>query len=86
MSIHPSLSMLSVSKLSREFWWTLARCLGNPIVSLSYTLWTIEIDSKCAFMVDMATKYDDIPGLYDEVAPGQRSQFAQIRDSTKQCI
>lgn len=69
---------------SNEFWRTLralARWLGNPIASLSYTLWNIKVTSKCALMVDMATKYEYIPGLYDEVAPGQRSQFSQIRDS-----
>lgn len=69
---------------SNEFWRTLralARWLGNPIASLSYTLWNIKVTSKCALMVDMATKYENIPGLYDEEAPGQRSQFAQIRDS-----
>lgn len=69
---------------SNEFWRTLralARWLGNPIASLSYTLWNIKVTSKCALMVDMATKYEHIPGLYDEVAPGQPSQFSQIRDS-----
>lgn len=59
----------------------LARWLGNPVASLSYTLWNIKITSKCALMVDMATNYEHIPGLYDEGAPGQLSQFAQIRDS-----
>lgn len=69
---------------SNEFWRTLgalARWLGNPIASLSYTFWNIKVTSKCALMVDMATKYEHIPGLYDEAAPGQRSQFSQIRDS-----
>ncbi|MCJ1346023.1 hypothetical protein MMC31_004234, partial [Peltigera leucophlebia] len=69
---------------SNEFWRTLralARWLGNPVASLSYTLWNIKVTSKCALMVDMATKYEHIPGLYDEVSPGQRSQFSQIRDS-----
>lgn len=59
----------------------LARWLGNPIASISYVLWNIKVTSKCALMVDMATKYDHIPGLYDEEVPGQWSQFAQIRDS-----
>lgn len=71
---------------SNEFWRTLralARWLGNPIASLSYTLWNIKASSKCALMVDMATKYEQIPALYDEaVSPGQQlSQFSQIRDS-----
>ena len=69
---------------SNEFWRTLralARWLGNPVASLSYTLWNIKVTSKCALMVDMATNYEHIPGLYDEGAPGQLSQFAQIRDS-----
>lgn len=59
----------------------LARWLGNPVASLSYTLWNIKASSKCALMVDMATEYEQIPGLYDEVSPGQLSQFSQIRDS-----
>lgn len=69
---------------SNDFWRTLralARWLGNPVASLSYTLWNIKVTSKCALMVDMATNYEHIPGLYDEGAPGQLSQFAQIRDS-----
>lgn len=69
---------------SNEFWRTaraLARWLGSPVASLSYTLWNIKVTSKCALMVDMATTYEHIPGLYDEGAPGQLSQFAQIRDS-----
>lgn len=32
-------------------------------------------------MVDMATNYEHIPGLYDEGTPGKLTQFAQIRDS-----
>lgn len=69
---------------SNDFWRTLralARWLGNPVASLSYTLWNIKVTSKCALMVDMATNYEHIPELYDEGAPGQLSQFAQIRDS-----
>lgn len=69
---------------SNEFWRTLralARWLGNPVASLSYTLWNIKVTSKCALIVDMATNYEHIPGLYDEEAPGQLSQFAQFRDS-----
>lgn len=69
---------------SNEFWRTLralARWLGNPVASLSYILWNIKVTSKCALMVDMATNYEHIPGLYDEGTPGKLSQFAQIRDS-----
>lgn len=51
----------------------LARWLGNPIAGMSYIFWNIEVTSRCALMVDMATRYDEVPG------PG--SQFAQIRDS-----
>ena len=61
---------------SNEFWrtiWALARWIGNPIAALSYTLWNIKVTSKCALMVDMATKYEEIPA--------KESQFAQIRDS-----
>ncbi len=51
----------------------LARWIGSPIASLSYTLWNIKVTGKCALMVDMATKYGEIPC--------QDSQFAQMRDS-----
>lgn len=69
---------------SNEFWKTLralVRWLGNPVASLTYIFWNIKVTSKCALMVDMATDYEHIPRLYDEEAPGQLSQFAQIRDS-----
>lgn len=49
------------------------RWIGSPIASLSYTLWNIKVTGKSALMVDMATKYDDIP-LED-------SEFGKIRDS-----
>lgn len=69
---------------SNELWKTLralARWLGNPVASMSYTFWNIKVTSKCALIVDMATSYEHIPELYDEETPGQLSQFAQIRDS-----
>lgn len=69
---------------SNEFWKTLralARWLGSPVASMSYTFWNIKVTSKCALIVDMATSYEHIPELYDEGPPGQLSQFAQIRDS-----
>ena len=61
---------------SNEFWntcWALARWLGSPVASLSYTFWNIKVTGKCALMVDMATGYDEFPPL--------GSQFTQMRDS-----
>lgn len=51
----------------------LTRWVGSPIASLSYILWNIKVTGKCAMMVDMATRYEDVPG--------PESEFAQIRDS-----
>lgn len=51
----------------------LARWIGSPIASISYILWNIKVNGKCAMMVDMATPYDKLPG--------EDSQFAQMRDS-----
>lgn len=39
---------------SNEFWATvflLARWIGNPMASLSYTLWNIKVTGKCALLV-----------------------------------
>jgi len=51
----------------------LARWVGSPMATLSYTLWNIHMTAKCAMMVDMATKYGD--------TPPQNSAFGRIRDS-----
>ena len=51
----------------------LIRWVGSPIASLSYILWNIKVTGKCAMVVDMATRYEDVPG--------PESEFAQIRDS-----
>ena len=61
---------------SNAFWRTigaLVRWSGNPIAAFSYTLWNIKVTSKAALMIDMATKYDELPG--------PDSSFAQVRDS-----
>ena len=47
--------------------------IGNPIASISYTLWNVKVTGKCAMMVDMATQYDELPSA--------NSNFAQMRDS-----
>jgi len=51
----------------------LARWVGSPMATLSYTLWNIHVTEKCAMMVDMATNYGD--------TPPQESAFGRIRDS-----
>lgn len=51
----------------------LARWVGSPMATLSYTLWNVHVTAKCATMVDMATKYGD--------TPPQNSAFGRIRDS-----
>ena len=51
----------------------LCRWIGSPIASLSYILWNVKVTSKCALLVDMATRYDEVPD--------EESEFAQIRDS-----
>lgn len=49
------------------------RWVGSPIASLSYILWNIKVTGRCAMMVDMATRYEDVPG--------PESDFANMRDS-----
>lgn len=61
------------SNAFRRTVFALARWIGSPMATLSYTLWNIKITSKCAMMVDMATQYDDFPE--------QGTHFTQIRDS-----
>ena len=61
------------SNAFRRTVFALARWIGSPMATLSYTLWNIKITSKCAMMVDMATQYDDFPE--------QDTHFGQIRDS-----
>ncbi|KAI4134825.1 MAG: hypothetical protein LQ347_001205 [Umbilicaria vellea] len=51
----------------------LIRWVGSPIASLSYILWNIKVTGRCAMMVDMATRYEDVPG--------PESEFANMRDS-----
>jgi hypothetical protein len=36
--------------------WAIARWVGSPIASLSYTLWNIKITSKCALLIDMVIR------------------------------
>ena len=40
---------------------------------MSYILWNIKVTGKCALMVDMAIRYEEVPH--------EESEFAQIRDS-----
>lgn len=61
---------------SNKNWSTLlasARWIGNPAASLSYVLWNIHVTGRCAMLVDMASKYGDLPK--------QDSQFGHMRDS-----
>lgn len=51
----------------------LIRWVGSPIASLSYILWNIKVTGRCAMIVDMATRYEDVPG--------PESEFANMRDS-----
>ncbi|MCJ1254075.1 hypothetical protein MMC24_001889 [Lignoscripta atroalba] len=60
------------NELLRTFY-ALARWIGSPIASLSYILWNVKVNGKCALLVDMATRYGDVPD--------EDSEFAQIRDS-----
>ncbi|OCK77644.1 hypothetical protein K432DRAFT_407131 [Lepidopterella palustris CBS 459.81] len=50
------------------------RWVGSPMASLAYILWNIKVSGKCALMVDMAVRYED-------QIPGEKSDFASIRDS-----
>ena len=68
--------LLQLPYESNAFWRTvgaMTRWTGNPIATFSYTLWNIKVTSKSALMVDMATKYNELPG--------PDSPFAQVRDS-----
>ena len=73
----PALGLvLSLPYESNVFWPTMAamvRWIGNPVATLSYTLWNIKVTSKSALLVDMSTNFDELPG--------PDSPFAQIRDS-----
>jgi hypothetical protein len=51
----------------------LIRWLGSPIASLSYIFWNIKISGRAALMIDMATRYDEIPP--------EGSDFSGVRDS-----
>lgn len=54
----------------------LARWVGSPIATLSYTLWNVKVMGKCALMVDMATD------CFDKTdQPTQESDFSHLRDS-----
>jgi hypothetical protein len=52
---------------------SLLRWLGSPIGSLSYIFWNIKVSGKAALIVDMATRYNELPG--------EKSDFSGIRDS-----
>ncbi|KAF2756578.1 hypothetical protein EJ05DRAFT_539505 [Pseudovirgaria hyperparasitica] len=49
------------------------RWVGSPIASLSYILWNIKVNAKCALIADMAVKYDDYPA--------RKTDFGSMRDS-----
>jgi hypothetical protein len=53
--------------------YALLRWLGSPISSLSYIFWNIKVSGRAALLVDMATKYNEIPR--------EDSDFSGIRDS-----
>ncbi|KAI9881549.1 MAG: hypothetical protein M1830_000113 [Pleopsidium flavum] len=57
----------------RKTMFALCRWVGSPIVSLSYILWNIKVTGKCALLVDMATRYEEVPD--------EESEFSQMRDS-----
>ncbi|KAF2658975.1 hypothetical protein K491DRAFT_689578 [Lophiostoma macrostomum CBS 122681] len=62
---------------SNAFWRTIKainRWVGNPISSLAFILWDIEISGKCALFVDMALPYEDS-------IPDENSDYASLRDS-----
>ena len=54
----------------------LARWMGSPIATLSYTLWNIKVHGTCALMVDMATDCFD-----KEAQPPKQSEFGDVRNS-----
>ena len=54
----------------------LARWVGSPIATLSYTLWNVKVIGKCALMVDMATD-----GYHGAEQQGRSSEFGEVRDS-----
>jgi hypothetical protein len=61
---------------SNRFWRTvfaMARWIGSPIAAISYVLWNIKVTAKCALMVDMSVRYEEVPP--------EGSEFAQMRDS-----
>ncbi|KIW02554.1 uncharacterized protein PV09_06009 [Verruconis gallopava] len=64
---------------SNAFWQTvlaIARWVGSPMSSLSYTLWNISVSGKCALMVDMAVGYRPLFASTQET-----EDFNNIRDS-----
>lgn len=61
---------------SNRFWRTffaMTRWLGSPISALWYLFWNVKVTGKCALMVDMATRYDEVPD--------EDSEFSQMRDA-----
>ncbi|PNS17833.1 hypothetical protein CAC42_10 [Sphaceloma murrayae] len=62
---------------SNKTWKTfeaIARWVGSPIASLSYTLWNVRVLGRCASMVDMST-------LIDGPDRDQTQDFNDMRDS-----
>jgi len=58
----------------RKTMYALCRWVGSPIASLSYVLWNVKVTSKCALLVDMATRYEEVPD--------EEPEFSQMRDSS----
>ena len=62
------------SNRSWRTFFALIRWIGSPMSSLSYVLWNIKVNGKCALMVDMAVPFEEVPSDED-------SEFSQMRDA-----
>ena len=73
----PMLGMLlSAPFVSNDFRNTIMsifRWVGSPVMSLTHTLWNIEMSSRCCQLIDMSVAYDDFPE--------KDSRFGKFRDS-----
>ena len=49
------------------------RWIGSPVSSLAYIFWNMKVTGRCALLIAMATRYDQIPD--------KSSGFADMRDS-----
>jgi hypothetical protein len=62
------------SNKSWRTFFAFVRWIGSPMSSLSHVLWNIKVTGKCALMVDMAVRVDEVPR-------DQESEFSQMRDA-----